>query len=265
MRLLIVVIIIAIILGSGILIRAILDNSVERNLPREVSDIPRSEYFGLIKFEPQVTENFSRAQEEYIILQSSQNLETPISLEGWSILRLSDEKLFALPNASQPVVPNTPQLLEPIIIQPKHFVVVTSGSSPWGNSFRTNICSGYATQLFSFSPTIKNRCPLPEDVLVLFGDENLLLETPCVDYLNNQKTCRAPLDHHQTSSLSASCRGFIDKHINEVGCIQDYEEYPNFFLPEWRVYLGETELLWQDGEVLALLDDSGFLVDAVVY
>ena len=201
---------------------------------------------------------------EYVTISANRDNADRIPIAGWVLESLITKERITIEGASllprTGVVNDEPSLFLP----PGNTVIITTGRSPIGTSFRTNICTGYFEQFQNFTPALRRECPLPEDELI-----NELpfrpTEDTCFDFVDRISRCTFPVSA-LPATLSPSCNQFITERLNYTGCIAVHRNDADFFKSEWRVYLKRDKGLWRSQrEVIRLLDREGKMVDVFTY
>ena len=201
---------------------------------------------------------------EYFVILASNVLADPITITGWKVFdrkgRVSYEFPAGIKVLGSAVGANIPS---PITINPGDAVVVSSGRSPVGDSFRVNKCSGYRSQFKKFVPTVKTACPSPADEFVRVGT------IPFTDNRCYEEVLSLPSCSTVTATppkVSGECKEFLENTLTEGGCVAAHRNDPGFFSPEWRVFLNSETELWKDRDnVLYLADENDLLVATLVY
>ncbi len=179
----------------------------------------------------------------------------PLPISGWTLegkTRLDLE----IGNASP--LPYSGRLNReyPVLLKPGEKAVVITGKSPIGVSFRLNKCSGYLGQFQDFEPYIPKECPraIDEDIPANLDDS-------CLDYLERLPRCEIPGNLSETP-LSPACREYLGRKINYNACVDAHKNNPDFYKPEWRIYLGRSARLWKaERETIILHDGNGKIID----
>ena len=176
-------------------------------------------------------------QEEYIIIGADRNIVDSIDISKWKLLRMSDGMSFTIPFGTNLPQDGGSSIFNSILVNGDDRLVISSGRSPIGLSFRVNLCSGYDEQIFTFLPPLKQECPIPEDVFFNVLDNETLLDENCLSFIREVPQCIVPFTHHSDPSLSESCKEFIDQNLNKNGCVDNFSSSPSFLQKEWRIYL----------------------------
>lgn len=252
---------------------------IEERLEELVLESVASPYRDLVSFAGGAPKR-SLSPEEYVRLRSSRSVITPINITGWRIESLITGTRGTIPGAAALPVQGTVNNEAPLLLGPSQTVIVHSGRSPIGISFRDNLCAGYLDPRDRFTPRLRRQCPDPEDEFEEFSG---ILPTKvrdekydeCREYVDRHiKRCeidREELDQNDEDidllPLSSQCIEFIRSDLTYQGCVRNHQNDPDFFDNEWRVFLGSGpgELWREDREVLRLLDREGRVVDVWQY
>lgn len=204
------------------------------------------------------------AAEEYIELNAARGSTLPINITGWSLQSAVTGLRFFVPPAAPIFVLGTLNNTEPVYLEPGTSAIVVSGTSPVGISFRTNICSGYLTELRQFTPELGSLCPAAPDILTKTPDSLRIYGSACFDYIETIPQCHFPAT--VPSNLSAPCRTLLANTLSYNGCVQQNLYNASFSLPEWRLYLNARRELWDNAhDIIRLLDAQGHTVDVLTY
>ena len=202
-------------------------------------------------------------KDEYIRVQARYENTAPISLSGWSLQSaISGTRVFFPPAAPQFVM-GAVNNQRPISLNPGATLIVVTAPSPVGISFRENACTGYLSQLQSFSPELSRDCPNPQNELPLSTENLQLYGESCIDYVRTLPSCEFP--QNLPSYLSASCHAFVQTRFSYNGCLNTHANDIGFTKDTWRVFLSANELWHNNHDAIRLLDAQGRVVDAYVY
>lgn len=218
--------------------------------------LERSEYYGLVSLQFFGGFRTTDPGREYVSISATSQLRHPISLSGWKLVSDITGKGVPFPKATNLYYPGVLTEESNPILFPQGKVIVVTGKSPVGISFRVNICSGYLNQFNSFNPWMQQQCPRVKD-----EDLSSIPLTPkndnCFDYIDSIPSCQIP-NRPLTPAFSPECADFIQKTPNYKGCVDIHRNDSDFYTNEWRIYLQRDERLWRDKrEKLRLLDASG--------
>ncbi len=209
----------------------------------------------------------SDIQKEYLEIDAGSSNKTAINISGL-ILRgsgfgitdygISEE----IPKVAKLPIMGVPYITDDLEVTAGGQVIVSSGKSPIGESFQVNICSGYLGQFQTFTPALRNDCPEP---LVALESSSANAELSCRTFVATLPRCQA-YGGSFPSDLSSDCKLFVTEKLNYNSCVSDHNRESNFYLPEWRVFLGRTSELWKNkGETIRLMNENGATIDALVY
>ena len=225
-----------------------------------------SPYAGSVVFLDRVSNvKQSDPNKEYFALLASGLLDESITITDWKVTDRYRKTVHTLPKGIKILgSPDVGHLSLPIDVRSGDVIVVSSGQSPAGDSFRVNRCSGYRTQFEQAVPTIKTQCPEPseeflDDGTVPFSDDG------CFEAVSSLPPCTelSEIPH----GVSIECRNFFKNTLTESGCVSRHKNDADFFTPpEWRIFLNSKEELWRNRDnVLYLLDQNNLLVATLVY
>lgn len=201
---------------------------------------------------------------EYIELSADSGNSSAVDLAGWSLQSMVSGIRVSIPPAALPFILGTVNSMNTVLLAPGEAVIVTSGPSPVGASFRENICTGYLSQLQDFDPPLANACP-PDSKLAPMTPENLKrYGSECFDYIQNLPQCNFP--QRMPAELSSACRAFVTNVFSHNGCVNAFRTTSTFALDTWRLFVGSRSALWSDShDIIRLLDADGRTVDVLSY
>ena len=230
----------------------------------QLQSLGSSTFRGLVLFEKAHHANQSRPDEEYVSLLFSRDIKNPIPLSGWYI-QGSRGVPKLIPAAS--ILPHQggPNETGDIKVWGGERVIIISGHSPIGVSFRTNICSGFLDQFQKFNPPLGNTCPFFADVVAEEYDS--VVSGACLETAKEIPRCDALIGGDDKPPIQTKgCREFLEETLSYNSCIAVLKEKPNFLGNEWRVYLDSDTELWRDrGDTIRLFDESGSIVTTLRY
>lgn len=198
---------------------------------------------------------------EFIVLQASSQLQNNLTISGWTLESASGTRV-SIGNAVETPVLGQMYASDPIAIGPGSVVVLVSGRSPNGASFRVNECTGYLGQFQSYAPPLQKQCPTPGSELSRYPQ--LSSDNSCWSFVQNIPQCTlntTPI----SGNLSSSCQNFIANALSYNGCVTLHQDDPGFYRDEWRVYFDSNQELWKSHDTIRLLDENGALVAQTVY
>ncbi len=200
----------------------------------------------------------SDPQQEYLIIQNTG--QSSVDISGWSLQSVLTGARGYLPLAASFFRLGELNAQTGVELAPGGVVVVTSGTSPVGTSFRLNSCSGYLEQLQHFTPPVQTQCPSPGTAVAQasrYGQD-------CADYVSSIPFCTFP--RSVPSNLSAQCQAYVQNTFSYNGCVALHQNDLNFAAATWRVYLDASQGLWNDNhDTIRLLDSQGQTVAVTAY
>ncbi len=217
-----------------------------------------SPFYGKIKING-LTLREQNPNKEQITLVNKSN--TSVNILGWSLTGRNNNKHVLPTIAIKPFNPSN----NPIVLPPNVYLDIFTGMNPVSNlagGFRLNKCIGYLNNIYNINPPVNpDNCPLPsrEDIEPFtFECQKFMLQRT-----SNCKSDYSIVELQQADILNdAPCIEYINKHLNYHGCVQDYQFDSNFYLNDWRLYLGYSRDIWQNlGESIVLRDQNDMLVD----
>jgi len=233
------------------------------NLVGGTFGIPSS-YRGLVSLNYSVYgAGSSNPNNEYIKLYVAQNAGVPVDISGWTISSDASNNSVTIPKGTEVPSSGTINAAQDILINPGTNVLLISGQSPIGASFKENKCIGYFSNFQKFYPNLPQNCPTPSDDLSSFYPD-YIRDSACIDYVKNLPRCQIELSPPPT--ISGACQSFSIKYLNYNGCVDAHKNDSDFNGNTWRVYLGATKPLWRTkNELIKLRDASGKTIDAFSY
>ena len=185
-----------------------------------------------------------------------------VTITGWSLQSAISGLRAYIPSGSSAYAMGTVNSPESISLEAGMTVVITTGQSPTGVSFRENKCTGYLGQMQEYNPPLMNSCPSPGEILPQTASNVKNFGQDCIDFAQTLPRCYFPTS--VPSNLSSSCRAFIANNYTYGGCMNHYGNANP--LPSWRIYLGQRAELWYNThDTIRLLDAEGRVVDSFSY
>lgn len=206
----------------------------------------------------------TNANDEYVTLQLSSSAPGPVTISGWRLKSDATHKSETIPNGTELPSRGVNQRT-PITLLPGDQVIVTTGDSPIGVSFRGNRCVGYFSSQQTFIPSLMTSCPAPYEEFERYYDGNKLADDSCYSYVSSLSQCTLPAKRDRPR-LTSRCEEFIDEYLDYNGCVAAHRLDNDFKGTEWRVYLERNTDLWKPSrEAVRLLDATGKTVDLYTY
>lgn len=225
------------------------------------NETPSSRFRGAVVIRSTSGAKETDSNREYIELRASPWNAGIVVVTGWTI-KSSSGKTIPIGGAAH--IPKQGEISEEgfIALEPGDVLLVSTGRSPIGVSFRENVCSGYTEEFQDFFPPIPLSCPSPSFGL---AEKNLYEDTACVAFVSGARPCKTYAGDTPTG-LSAACRFYIQNDLTYNGCVSAYRRDRSFFKNVWRFYAGENEEIWANtGDMIRLYDTDGALVDTLTY
>jgi hypothetical protein len=236
----------------------------QAEIEKETTSLERSSYRDVVSLSNSSGARRSEAKEEYVRISVSSRADAPINISGWKLISAVTGNSAVIPLGTELPLSGLISENELLELDPGNDAYVITGRSPIGASFRINSCIGYFAQYQTFTPSLRNSCPLPEKELENFSSIDVNRDASCESFVENIPRCSiAP---SIPPGISYSCKNFVESNINYNGCVKNHRNDEKFFDDEWRVYLGRSGELWKkDREIIRLYDGEGKLVDQISY
>lgn len=201
--------------------------------------------------------------QEYVEIEASYGNAQPVSISGWRIQSLKTGRVAVIGTAVETPLTGSEGTPGAVVLRPGETVIIVSGRSPIGVSFRVNKCSGYLAQFQTFAPVLLPQCPAA--VAELYApNSSLASESACVKTASAVPPCKtltAP-----PAGVSGACSAYLTRVTSYNSCVQMHQNDGDFRLSEWRVFEGNTAELWTGvGDTLVLLDQKGQFVSSASY
>lgn len=198
---------------------------------------------------------------EFVEIEASPWNKDTVVVTGWSLKTPAGKtiKIGGAANIPKQGAINQETL---IALEPGDRLVVATGRSPIGVSFRENICSGYLEQFQDFSPPINTPCP---SATLDLSKRNLAGDASCGSFAARIDICETPFTGFP-GDISNACILYAENDLTYNGCVALHQNERFFFTDTWRFYAGENKEIWNNkGGVVRLYDGSGSLVDSLAY
>lgn len=218
-----------------------------------LKDFKKSEispYAGKIKIE---RVNISNYEEIILSAYGLQNNEK-VNISGWSLVSNKSNFVitFGLKNLDFSKVFKESNIL----LENGYRVKIYSTYNPIGVNFELNKCIGYLNDFYHFIPKLPEICSKIEkrDIAHLSG--------VCQEYILKLKTCEIP-KQFIVNDNDPRCFNYL-KNINYQGCLDKNKNSSDFYLKEWRIFMGR-EILDNLHDKVILYDNKGLVVDEYIY
>ncbi|MES2014803.1 MAG: hypothetical protein V4437_03260 [Patescibacteria group bacterium] len=228
----------------------------------QVVDPAASPYASSIRLENSGATN-SDAKNEYVTIRTG-TLKNNITITGWTLESTTSNLKMVIGSAAQ--IPSLGNINSetPVTLDSDSTVIVTTGRSPNGASFRLNECTGYFAQFQEFSPRLAQDCPRPTDEMLRYPEKTAGNDL-CENFVRGLRQCTLTVTAIP-GNIGSSCQDFVLTNLSYNGCITAHKNDPDFYRDEWRVFLNRDQELWKNThDRILLLDENGKLVASTSY
>ncbi len=213
--------------------------------PITPEEIPSSLYAGWATLSVGTAATDVYPEKEYVIVNITQKNLSAVDISGWTLKNTSGMSAVL---GLQPEVKGGDKL------------IIATGKSPTGASFRINKCSGFLEQFLDFIPELKKSCPTTSSLV-----SYKTLEKSCQNFIKTIPTCETNVKEYPPE-ISQTCRYYISTTVGYNACVAQHKNEKGFYLNEWRIFLNQDEELWAaKGEAIMLLDAEEKLIASVKY
>ncbi|MBT3282909.1 hypothetical protein HON59_01550 [bacterium] len=203
--------------------------------------------------------------EEYITLTASSRNKEKVSITGWKLESMISKNQVTIGGATEVYRSGLVNSEPALKLSPGETVVISTGFSPLGASFKINKCSGYQEQFQDFFPKLSKKCPHSDDEFDDIVSSIPITDNVCEDFVDKISRCEMVVDAFPLGT-SSQCSEFVSDTLNYTGCVKKHRNDLDFFTKEWRVFLGRNTELWRKSrEEIRLIDSSGKVVDTYTY
>ena len=198
--------------------------------------------------------------QEYVALSVSGG--STVSLTGYRLVSTKTHGSATIQGGTELARAGSVNPSNAVVLRPGDHMLVTTGSSPIGTSFRENACTGYLGQFQSFYPPIIKNCPLPTtEVMRAYSGSD---KGSCASFSSRISQCSTLVSG--SGMGSPSCMNFLQSTLSYNACTDAHRQDPGFASSNWRMYLGQGSELWaNDHDTITLTDPSGKEVDSFTY
>lgn len=199
---------------------------------------------------------------EYAALSANLNDNETVMITGWKLRSTVTGREIVIGGAANvPIVGVRDQ--SPISLPANAEVIVSTGISPIGTSFRINKCAGFLEEKKNFQPSIWTHCPSAIDHAPPLSG---VINDVCLDYIEDLPRCKIPKERDFPDNLTNACETFLKTKVNYENCVINHVADSDFLESEWRVYTGLGGIWGREKrENIQLLDNSGKVVDTYSY
>ena len=223
----------------------------------------RSPYAGFVELQIGAADR-ADVDAEYVVIRASDFVTVPVTVSGWTLKSAYTGRHAVVPLAASPFYQGVVNTVKPISLGSGESVILSSGISPVGVSFRETSCTGYLGQTQEFSPALSNSCPRPTDLMPRNAENAARYGAACLDYVEHLPQCSYPT--LLPNDLSAACRSYLTTAFTYNGCTQAYGARSDINMSSWRAYYSSSEELWQnEHDSIVLSDEQGRVVSTLNY
>ncbi len=206
----------------------------------------------------------SNPNDEYVVIHMSDIAPVAVAVSGWTIRSALSGARAVVPLAASPFMQGVVNRVDTIVLSGGESVILSSGTSPLGVSFRETTCTGYLAQTQRFSPALSNACPRPTDQMPRTSDIESRFGASCIDFVERLPQCSYPTII--PNDVTPSCRSFLANTLTYSGCMRSYGSGQTENLNTWRVYESSASELWNnERDTLILYDADGRAVSTLSY
>ena len=221
-----------------------------------------SPYYGMVKINS-VRPQYSWTDPSEFTLSSNYANTNLVDITGWRLASNKGAYAAIIPQGVADYNPTGPFLDGDIILESGNTVYVSSIKSPISKNFRLNKCTGYLNEQYSFNPSIQSNCPS-----LYNRNEISQFNGKCQSFILSQYGCHTPTPDEINLAAGyqdSACRAFLDR-FNFNSCYSAHRGDSDFFLREWRIWLGGVSIPFDpQHDRILLLDTKGLLVDQYIY
>lgn len=223
----------------------------------------RSPYAGFVDLQIGAADNPDKNM-EYVVLRASNGVSLPITVSGWTLRSAYSGNRAVVPLAASPFYQGVVNSVQPIALRAGDSVVMSSGVSPLGVSFRESTCTGYLAQTQHFSPSLSNACLRPTDLMPYTPENAARYGADCLDFVERLPQCSYPTEI--PAGLSSTCKTYLTNTFTYNGCVRAYGTSESTHMGTWRAYSSASTELWRNShESIVLTDAAGRVVTTLTY
>ncbi|KND51191.1 MAG: hypothetical protein ABA06_02680 [Parcubacteria bacterium C7867-001] len=238
-------------------------------LKKQVADLKTwgesSPYRGLVTIDHSTSgPSETDRKKEYVTIRLSSSADTDVNISGWKLESAASNLSATIGHGAKTARTGHINNDAPIVLTPGDSAIIETGSSPIGESFKENICSGYLEEFQDFNPSLSQSCPAPADEFKYYEGNDTPRADQCYDYLKTLRRCT--LTTEVPKGASSECRNLVQDYLNYNGCVSAHQNESKFYGTAWRVFLGKSKELWRSAhETIRLIDQNGKTVDVFAY
>jgi len=214
----------------------------------------------------------SDPQQEYIRITASRSNGELVDLAGWSIQSVVSDTHIYIPQGTLMLqMRRGHNELQDVTLAPGEYAIIKTGRSPiaqYAQSFHTNSCTGYLTQVINFNPKMPMQCPEPDTILPATVENVRTYGGKCIEFLQQADRCTT-YTTAMPAELLPACRDLIASKLTYHSCLSEEfnrDGYDIFNNGGWYLYLGLDSEIWRNKyEALRVLDKDGKVVAVMRY
>lgn len=241
-----------------------LAESVEENIENR----NRSPFYEKVYMSDLIGQSSPDPNNQYFYLYTNLKPEESVNITGWFFKSSITGNYAILGKAALLPFPFT-RTESDVVLRQGDRVIITTGFSPIGISFRTNKCTGFFEENRTFYPGLSLECPRPEDENLPKFSSIYDRQDECLDIIESLPRCRtvgSSFIRDLPDTVSSSCKTYMREQINYNTCIARHYSDTNFPGNEYRLFLNTFSHLWRkEREKITLYDRSGLIVDSIEY
>lgn len=229
-----------------------------------------SPYKGQVRIDPWDSDAFAEdAAEEYLSIRAAGVNTTAVRVANWSIESLVSDTRIPLPKAVLLYRLGEETGESDMYLAPGEYLYLVTGSSPLGESFHTNSCTGQLANYHAFYPRLGESCPAATTMLPATIENLRNMGEQCLEYISTLPTCELPRAETIKEDLLPACKAYILEHLSYNQCIDNEytkNKYKVYNGGGWYAYLNQPRELWRNKyDIIRLLDAEGRVVDVYSY
>ena len=196
--------------------------------------------------------NADQPEKEFVTITIEESASGPLMLTGLALLQ--DHFLVPIEKSVKKFVRGNISSARAVVVETfPTTIIVNSGRSPAGVSFKVNRCSGFLEEFQNFHPPLVTDCP---SINTLLAKQSVTISEECRDYFEKTPSCTSLPDDAPTQ-----CSYLLIEHIGYNQCVDAVENDTDFYKNEWRLFLESPKTLWATTSPIELIDPSTTIRD----
>ena len=194
-------------------------------------------------------------EQEFVTITLEESAGGPLMLTGLALLQ--DHFLVPIEKSVKKFVRGNISSARAVVVETfPTTIIVNSGRSPAGVSFRVNRCSGFLEEFQNFYPSLVTDCP---NINTLLERQSIAISKECRDYFERAPSCTSLPD-----DVPTQCSYLLIEHIGYNQCVDAVENDTDFYKNEWRLFLESPKTLWATTSPIELINPSTTIRDQVL-